>query len=204
MFTTPSPLRCEQCGWLNQVGQSTCFSCHAALSSAVPISRAKVLDSVEAPSFLSRILASLLDLSTMVATTAVVVIGYFKLGQLDVLQVHMPWLTWLAVGLVLAGLFLPAVMDSWSRGSFGKRQMGLRVITNTGQRPGILQSCIRHALKFALHLGFPGVFYLLQHLIFGHRGLHGWITRTNTIGVPSIQSVSETSGKTSQSFSQTP
>lgn len=202
MLITPPSLRCNQCGWLNQVGQSSCFSCNATLSVAVESSPAAALDQVENPSFLSRIFASVIDLSTMVVSTAAVVVTWFKLGQSDAIQAHMPWITWAALGLVIMGLFLPAAMDAWSRGSFGKRQMGLRVVTHAGERPGIVRSCIRHGLKFGLNLGFPGAFTFLQHLIFGDTGLHGWITRTRTVGALSIKTAATYPEQKSQLLSK--
>jgi uncharacterized RDD family membrane protein YckC len=203
MLTTAStPLRCDQCGWLNQKGQSLCFSCNAPLSHTVADQHAAAHAHEDQPPYLSRILASLIDLSTMTTITVAVVMAWIKLGELDTAQAYMPWITWSALGLLTIGLFLPAFMDAWSQGSFGKRQMGLRIVTHAGKRPGILRLCIRHGLKFGLNLAFPGAFTFLQHLIFGHTGLHGWITRTRVVGALSIKTAATYPEQKSQLFSK--
>lgn len=81
----------------------------------------------------------------------------------------------------LASVLVPAVLDSYSAGSLGKRVMAIRVVSQHGGRPGILASLVRHVAKHCAHFVLPVILKFFEGLLLGPRSLHEVLTQTHVI-----------------------
>lgn len=198
-------MQCPQCNWQNPASYTHCFSCNAPLAAAgegpcpraagaapgearprskpspTPGSHAQHAQTALFPSMLARLGATLIDGLAMVAVPAALLTAWaLASGALDG-ALPGPLLA-AALALGALGLFLPGLMDALGAGSFGKRALGLRVVTRTGERPGAARSALRHFLKYSLTLGLtlavPFLLHRLLTALFGERGLHSSMTGT--------------------------
>ncbi len=197
-------MQCPQCNWQNPASYTHCFSCNAPLAAAGegPGPRAAGAASGEArprskpsptpspaqhaqaavfPSMLARLGATLIDGLAMAAVPAALLTAWaLASSALD----GAPPGPLLAAALALGalGLLLPGLMDALGAGSFGKRALGLRVVTRAGERPGVARSALRHFLKYSLTLGLtlavPFLLHRVLTALFGERGLHSSMTGT--------------------------
>ncbi|MBD8525849.1 RDD family protein [Pseudomarimonas arenosa] len=78
-------------------------------------------------------------------------------------------------------LMLPALMDSLSSGSIGKRMMQLRVVDARGRRPNLLRSLSRHAVKLLVHGLLPGIWLLAERLLLRGLNVHDWLCGTRVV-----------------------
>ncbi len=83
--------------------------------------------------------------------------------------------------LVLIAIMLPALMDSLTAGSPGRRLFGVRVINARGERPGIFRSALRHVLKYVLHFALPLGMFIIERLFFRGQSLHDLLMSTRVI-----------------------
>lgn len=197
-------MQCTQCNWQNPASYTHCFSCNAPLAAAGegPGPRAAGAAPGEArprskpsptpspaqhaqaavfPSMLARLGATLIDGLAMAAVPAALLTAWaLASSALD----GAPPGPLLAAALALGalGLLLPGLMDALGAGSFGKRALGLRVVTRAGERPGVARSALRHFLKYSLTLGLtlavPFLLHRVLTALFGERGLHSSMTGT--------------------------
>lgn len=197
-------MQCTQCNWQNPASYTHCFSCNAPLAAAgegigprtAGAATAKALPRPQSPSvpspaqhaqaavfpsMLARLGATLIDGLAMAAVPAALLTAWaLASSALD----GAPPGPLLAAALALGalGLLLPGLMDALGAGSFGKRVLGLRVVTRTGERPGVARSALRHFLKYSLTLGLtlavPFLLHRLLTALFGERGLHSSMTGT--------------------------
>ncbi|WP_462387118.1 RDD family protein [Acidovorax sp. Q11] len=197
-------MQCTQCNWQNPASYTHCFSCNAPLAAAGegPGPRAAGAASGEArprskpsptpspaqhaqaaifPSMLARLGATLIDGLAMAAVPVALLTAWaLASSALD----GAPPGPLLAAALALGalGLLLPGLMDALGAGSFGKRALGLRVVTRAGERPGVARSALRHFLKYSLTLGLtlavPFLLHRVLTALFGERGLHSSMTGT--------------------------
>jgi uncharacterized RDD family membrane protein YckC len=132
------------------------------------------------PGTMARLGATLIDAAVMVAIPIAMVLAWvFARPVFD----NTPDATYPAALLAgLLGLFTPALADALGQGSPGKRALGMRVVTRSGERPGIGRSVLRHFLKYTLTLGLtlavPFILHRLLNALFGERGLHSSMTGT--------------------------
>jgi uncharacterized RDD family membrane protein YckC len=87
----------------------------------------------------------------------------------------------IAAVLAVAAILLPALMDSFSAGSIGKRLLNLRVINARGERPGLIRSKLRHIIKYVSHFVLPLGLFLVEKIFFGGRSLHDLLMSTRVI-----------------------
>lgn len=184
-------MQCPKCNWQNPASHSHCFSCHAPLPAAAPPATprkaVKAKPAAQAatprsvapfPGIWARLAASAVDAATMIAAMFAFS-SAASLSYQGLLEQPAPALLWLAAGLI--GLLLPALMDAWGSGSPGKRLFKQRVVTRSGQGPGLLRSVWRHLMKFPLNLALPGLFHHVQQAIFGDRAMHNWAAGTYVV-----------------------
>ena len=198
-------MQCPQCNWQNPASYTHCFSCNAPLAAAgegpgqraagaapgearprskpspTPASHAQHAQTALFPSMLARLGATLIDGLAMVAVPAALLTAWALASSALEGTPPAPLLA-AALALGALGLFLPGLMDALGTGSFGKRALGLRVVTHTGERPGAARSALRHFLKYSLTLGLtlavPFLLHRLLTALFGERGLHSSMTGT--------------------------
>lgn len=138
-----------------------------------------VADEFVIPGKLPRVIAAGIDLvvvALMVVPIAIAAIGYAAKGTAD-------FFSWILVAILAAfvALLVPALMDSFSGGSVGRRILNLRVVTHDGARPGVFRSALRHLLKYGLHAVMPLALLIIERLVFGGRTLHGLLTSTHVV-----------------------
>ncbi|BEP96481.1 hypothetical protein GmRootA79_48650 [Acidovorax sp. A79] len=185
-------MQCPRCNWQNHASYTQCFSCQAPLVADMPAARAPAGRGQPAqtpaparlvevfPGTMARLGATLIDGACMAAFPVALALAWvFARPAFD----SAPGATYpAALALGILGLFLPALMDALGQGSAGKRLLGMRVATRTGERPGIARSVLRHFLKYsltlALTLAVPFLLHRLLTALFGERGLHSSITGT--------------------------
>lgn len=197
-------MKCPACGWTNPDSYDECFSCHLPLShqaakpmpvSSIPIATSQRKTSQPAQpapqkrrvrrpaspaknSVLantgSRLLATVIDLITMLIPGLILLLIALHYDQQEL---------GFSMSLLLATLCLlvPAFLDTWSKGSLGKRVAQIRVINSQGQRPGLWASILRHIGKYSGHFILPFALYFLDHLIFGGRSLHNVLTQNYVV-----------------------
>jgi len=177
-------MQCPQCNWQNPASYTHCFSCAAALmpAAAAPAPASpRPAAAPPAPSanaevfagFFARLGATVVDTVVMGVSAAALFAAWIA-GHQALYGGTWPLLS--AIGVAMLGLLVPAAMDAWGRGSPGKQIFKMRVVTASGERPGIVRASLRHVLKFAFNLGLPLLFHKLQSLMFGERSLHNWAT----------------------------
>ncbi len=83
--------------------------------------------------------------------------------------------------LVLIAIVVPALMDSFTAGSLGRRLFNVRVINARGERPGIVRSALRHVLKYVLHFALPLGMFIIERLFFRGQSLHDLLMSTRVI-----------------------
>lgn len=194
-------MQCPQCNWQNPASYTHCFSCNAPLAAAGegpgpraagaapgkagtqprPSPTPSPAQATVFPSTLARLGATLIDGAAMAAVPATLLLAWaLATNALDAAP-PAPLLT-AALALGALGLFLPGLMDALGPGSFGKRVLGMRVVTRAGERPGLARSALRHFLKYSLTLGLtlavPFLLHRLLTALFGERGLHSSMTGT--------------------------
>jgi uncharacterized RDD family membrane protein YckC len=179
-------MKCAACGWPNAASHTTCFNCQAPLHplpaqaarpTAGPV-QVSAAGTVFAPMG-ARVRATLIDAALMAGMAWVVV-----LVGMAVVDLRSPdGGRWLAIAVVffLVVSCLPAFMDAWGEGSVGKRLTGLRVVTGSGERPGVLRSLLRHLFKYGGHLAIPFALRIVEHLVLGPRTLHDAVARTHVV-----------------------
>jgi uncharacterized RDD family membrane protein YckC len=200
-------MQCPRCNWQNHASYTQCFSCQAPLPVAgaqagaapapfgfptakaatpAPAPRPAPAPSHQAelvevfPGTLARLGATLIDgLVMLLLPMAMVLAWVFARAAFDAApNAAYPG----ALALAVLGLFSPALMDAMGPGSPGKRLLGMRVATATGERPGVVRSMLRHFLKYTLTLGLTLAIPFLLHRVltalFGERGLHSSMTGT--------------------------
>lgn len=182
-------MQCPRCNWQNPASYTHCFSCQAPLAAAgaqastaapapVQPQAAKLVEVF--PGTMARLGATLIDGLAMLALPLAGVLSWvFSRSVFD----SAPAVAYpVVLALALLGLFTPAIMDARGQGSAGKRLLGMRVVTRTGEPPGILRSVLRHFLKYTLTLGLtlavPFLLHRLLTALFGERGLHSSMTGT--------------------------
>ncbi len=198
-------MQCPRCNWQNHASYTQCFSCQAPLPVAgaqagaapAPFPDAKAPAPAPAPKpaqkqthqaelvevfpgTLARLGATLVDGALMLVLPIAMVLAWvFARPAFD----GAPSAAYpAALALAVLGLFSPALMDAMGAGSPGKRLLGMRVVTRTGERPGVARSMLRHFLKYTLTLGLtlavPFLLHRVLTALFGERGLHGSMTGT--------------------------
>lgn len=178
-------MRCPACGWSNPSSYTICFSCQKPLSGApagaaakttakVPVAPATGRQSDVFPSTTVRLIAAGIDLVLMLIPAIICLVVAMSSSSDFELSMFM-----LVLG--LASLLLPAVLDSYSAGSLGKRMMAIRVVSQQGVRPGLLQSLVRHVVKHCAHFVLPVILKFFEGLLFGSRSLHDVLTQTHVI-----------------------
>jgi len=175
-------MQCPQCNWQNPASHTQCFSCRAPLPvpTAPPAAAKAAYAKTVAPfpGIWPRLMASAVDAATMIAA----MFAFSSAASLSyeaLLGQPRPGVVPLLAGLI--GLLLPALMDAWGTGSPGKRLFKQRVVTRSGQSPGLLRSLWRHLMKFPLNLALPGLFHHIQQAIFGDRAMHNWAAGTYVV-----------------------
>ena len=176
-------MRCPACGWSNPSSYTLCFSCQKPLSDAsavqTPVKGAAkpatgAAQSAVFPSTIVRLTAAGIDLVLMALPAIIcLLVAMFSSSDFE--------LSMLMLVLGLASLLLPAVLDSYSAGSLGKRMMAIRVVSQQGGRPGILASLVRHVVKYCAHFVLPVILKFFEGLLFGSRSLHDVLTQTHVI-----------------------
>ncbi|MDP4076928.1 RDD family protein [Acidovorax sp. A1169] len=194
-------MQCPRCNWQNHAFYTQCFSCQAPLPVAgtqagaapAPFPDAKApapkpaqkqahqAELVEVfPGTLPRLGATLIDGFLMLVLPIAMVLVWVLARPLFDAAPNAVYPA--ALALAVLGLFSPALMDAMGRGSPGKRLLGMRVTTRTGERPGVVRSMLRHFLKYTLTLGLTVAVPFLLHRVltalFGERGLHSSMTGT--------------------------
>ncbi len=197
-------MQCPRCNWQNHASYTHCFSCQAPLAVAGaqastaapapnPFQPARAASPAPAPvqpqaaklvevfpGTMARLGATLIDGLAMLALPLAGVLSWvFSRSVFD----SAPAVAYpVVLALALLGLFNPAIMDARGQGSAGKRLLGMRVVTRTGEPPGIVRSVLRHFLKYTLTLGLtlavPFLLHRLLNAVFGERGLHSAMTGT--------------------------
>jgi uncharacterized RDD family membrane protein YckC len=130
---------------------------------------------------LQRIFAAAIDLAVMAVLAGLAIAAMLALG----IGFNDTGLTWLAALLaallVVIAILLPALLDSFSAGSMGKRLLNLRVINARGERPGVLRSVLRHLIKYTSHFMLPLGLIVIEKLFFGGRSLHDLLMSTRVL-----------------------
>lgn len=215
-------MQCPRCNWQNPASYVQCFSCQAPLPVATAQPAAPLphgLEPTRAPSpaqahkpqqaqvvevfpnMLARFAATLVDgMLMLVLPMAMVLAWVFARPAFDgAPNAAYP----AALALAVLGLFSPALMDAMGPSSPGKRLLGMRVATRTGERPGVVRSMLRHFLKYTLTLGLtlavPFILHRIMTALFGERGLHSAMTGTFAVSrhasdAAILKAVAQTSG----------
>jgi uncharacterized RDD family membrane protein YckC len=228
-------MRCPACGWNNPDSYKSCFSCskplfhggeagaapgttqptplpsappprpgsHNALPQATTQNQPQAtLTGMEVP-FGTRFAAFIIDtiLLLVIAVPGLLVLmsGVFEPAY------GVP-LALAGAGIVLFAFLLPALMDSFTKGSIGKRLTKLKVVNSAGGRPNLFASAIRTGVKYTAHFLLPLIFFVIEKVLFGGRSLHELITSTyvvpSTANVSDVQHLyaSDTRGRAASSF----
>ncbi|WP_300621607.1 RDD family protein [Dokdonella sp.] len=175
-------MRCPDCGWTNPAGFTHCHGCRKPLASPNP--RAAVVGASHASGDVlagegARLVATLVDLCLLAALLPLVLYGGLYLSQgfgLGGLA-----LFGLLAALAVFAILGTALLDSFTRGSLGKRLVGVRVVDANGDAPGLGRSTLRTIAKYALHplLSLPVL--LAERLVFGRHSLHNLLTGCHVV-----------------------
>ncbi len=129
---------------------------------------------------LQRAAALLIDLAAvLLVAVPLLILMYMQRSSLSL---------WLGPDAILYALLIvvllasvPALMDSVSAGSLGKRMLGLRVIDARGGRPGLLRSAARHIIKLSMHGLLPVLWIWAERILLGGTMLHDWLCSTRVV-----------------------
>ncbi len=193
-------MKCTACGWSNPDNYQRCFSCNQPLAIAsAPAPAPAPTTAPQAPrkekqrsrtgapdasaidvrpSTTRRILAAGIDAMLMlvfVIAGVAALVTAFSGGGLD-----LGWFA-AAIGIVLLGALVPAMLDSFTTGSIGKRLTKIRVVNNEGVRANIVQNMIRTLIKYGAHFALPLIYFLIEGLFFKNRKLHELATSTYVV-----------------------
>lgn len=170
-------MRCTHCGWTNPAGFTHCHHCRKVLTPADGRAAAPGVSHASGEVFAgegARIVATLVDLCLLAALLPLLLYGGLYLA--GALQLGGGTLFGLLATLALLAIASTAVLDSWTRGSPGKRFARIRVVDAGGDAPGLGRSILRTLAKYALHplLSLPVL--VLERLAFGRHSLHNLMT----------------------------
>ena len=130
---------------------------------------------------LQRIFAAAIDLAVM-AVLAGAAIALSIAAGISFNETSMTGLAVLiAAAFVVVAILLPALLDSFSAGSIGKRLLNLRVVNARGERPGVVRSALRHVIKYTSHFMLPLGLIVIEKLFFGGRSLHDLLMSTHVL-----------------------
>lgn len=172
-------MRCSHCGWNNPAGFGACYQCKQPLVTGADNARVSHASGEVFASIGARAMATLVDLSLFALTVPLWLWSGMYLAQNT--GVAGPALfVLLAAGALLVAL-LPALLDSYGKGSIGKRLLGIRVVDHEGGAPGLLRSILRTLAKYVLHplLSLPVL--LVERLLFGEHSLHNLLTHCHVV-----------------------
>lgn len=169
-------MRCGACGWTNPARFTHCHNCGKPLAPE-PQALAARASHASGDVFAgegTRIVAALVDLCLLALLLPGLLIGGMSLAR--VAEPDGSVLLGLLSALALFAVLLPALMDSYGKGSLGKRLLGLRVVDADGAAPGFARSILRTIAKYALHplLSLPVL--MAERMLFGRHSLHNLLT----------------------------
>ncbi len=175
-------MRCTHCGWTNPAGFTHCHNCRKALTPTDARAAVPGVSHASGEVFAgegARIVATLVDLCLLAALLPLLLYGGLHLA--GALQLGGGALFGLLAALALLAILSTALLDSWTRGSPGKRFARIRVVGADGDAPGIGRSILRTIGKYALHplLSLPVL--LLERLVFGRHSLHNLMTESYVV-----------------------
>lgn len=170
-------MRCTHCGWTNPTGFTHCHNCRKALATADARAAAPGVSHASGEVFAgegARLVATLVDLCLLAALLPLLLYAGLHLARL--LQLSGGALFGLLAALAVLGILSTALLDSWTRGSPGKRFARIRVVDAAGDAPSIGRSILRTTAKYVLHplLSLPVL--ILERLAFGRHSLHNLMT----------------------------
>lgn len=170
-------MRCPHCGWTNPAGFTHCHQCRKALAAADARAPTAGVSHASGEVFAgegARFVATLIDLCLLAALLPLLLYGGLYLAQ--TLHVGGGVLFGLLAALALLAILSSALLDSWTRGSLGKRFARIRVVDADGDAPGLGRSILRTIGKYTLHplLSLPVL--MLERLMFGRHSLHNLMT----------------------------
>jgi uncharacterized RDD family membrane protein YckC len=135
-----------------------------------------------------RVFAAGIDLVVMVVLSVIAIVSTVGLGVMSSTPAvaandsdFASQLALLAGVLAFIAIMLPALMDSFTAGSFGRRLFNVRVINARGERPGIFRSVLRHVAKYVLHFTLPLGMLIIERLFFQGQSLHDLLMSTRVV-----------------------
>lgn len=173
-------MRCGHCGWTNPASFRFCHQCKQPLTADAPSARPVSHASGEVFADTgTRATATLIDLILLALAIPLWLAGGLYLAPIAGID-GAALFALLAIG-ILATILLPALLDSYGKGSLGKRLLRIRVVNDAGDAPGLLRSVLRTLAKYLLHplLSLPVL--LAERLLFGQHSLHNLLTRCHVV-----------------------